>query len=83
MLHLKNKRVIQKIKIFQILQIVFIVFSIQLSRQIDHKVLVYKLLQKFLLSVDVVVFILERCEGIIKKIKFKLLPEASLLCSFL
>lgn len=29
-----------------------------LSRQIDHKVLVYKLLQKFLLSVDVMVFIL-------------------------
>lgn len=40
-------------------------FSIQLSRQIDHKVLVYKLLQEFLLSADVMVFILRRCEGII------------------
>lgn len=61
----------------------FFIFYTQLSRQIDHKVLVYKLLQKFLLSVDVVVFILKRCEGIIKNNKFKLLPEASLCCSFL
>lgn len=59
MVHLKNKNVIQKIKTFQILKIVtFLVFSIQLSCQIDDKVLVYKFLQKFLLSSDVVVLIL-------------------------
>lgn len=67
-MHLKNKNVIQKINIFQILKIVIVLFSIQLSCQIDHEVLVYKLLQKFLLGGDVVVFILKRCEGIIKLI---------------